>query len=543
LYIGNTLVNDVQPKDRNIAMVFQNYALYPQMTVYDNIAFSLRIKKLPKDEIDQKVRETAKILGIEQYLDRLPKALSGGQRQRVALGRAIVRDSQVFLLDEPLSNLDAKLRTQMRTEITKLHKKFQTTFIYVTHDQVEAMTMGTRIVVMKDGFIQQIDTPQNLYSYPKNKFVAGFIGTPQMNFYDAKLKYDNDKIVIEFIGKKISVKAEKLMKIDPEYLDGRTVCIGFRPQHITNTPDFVESHPDTVIDFKVQVTEELGSETNVFGDLKLNNKEEYISDTSTTVIARSDPAFPVQSDEIVKFAIDPDHIQLFDKDTEISIIPRIPELNKISVCYNGNINIYGFNISLPDAIAHKLTVNQNYICNIPSAAFYPCETGKIEANVYKEEIIGNKKLLTLLINRNVLFAIVDKNIIAKDKMHFDIDMKAISFHQNKNEILAALPTENKIYGTICKRKIKGNVTYGYKIGNDIIEIDTDTINRLINAAGRKIFSMEVVFSFSLYSGNAYDNGIKACYTETLDYGNEKFDAYDICGSRVYVPILKCKSNI
>ena len=196
LYIGDKLVNDVAPKDRDIAMVFQNYALYPHMTVYDNMAFGLKLRKIPKDEIDKKVREAAKILDIEHLLDRKPKALSGGQRQRVALGRAIVREPKVFLMDEPLSNLDAKLRVQMRTEISKLHKRLQTTFIYVTHDQTEAMTMGTRIVVMKDGVIQQVDTPQNIYDHPVNIFVAGFIGSPQMNFIDAKIVEKDGKVVV-----------------------------------------------------------------------------------------------------------------------------------------------------------------------------------------------------------------------------------------------------------------------------------------------------------------------------------------------------------
>ena len=196
LCIGDTVVNDVGPKERDIAMVFQNYALYPNMTVYENMAFGLKLRKIPKEEIDKKVREAARILGITEYLDRKPKAMSGGQRQRVALGRAIVREPKVFLLDEPLSNLDAKLRTAMRAEISKLHRKLQTTFIYVTHDQVEAMTMGTRIVVMKDGFVQQIDSPRNLYNFPCNKFVAGFIGTPQMNFFKGKLLKRGDKVTV-----------------------------------------------------------------------------------------------------------------------------------------------------------------------------------------------------------------------------------------------------------------------------------------------------------------------------------------------------------
>ena len=205
LYIGDKLVNDVEPKDRDIAMVFQNYALYPHMTVYDNMAFGLKLRKVPKQIIDERVKEAAAILGISDYLTRKPKALSGGQRQRVALGRAIVREPKVFLLDEPLSNLDAKLRAQMRTEISKLHARLATTFIYVTHDQVEAMTMGTRIVVMKDGFMQQVDTPQNLYDYPINQFVAGFIGTPQMNFFPATLTKSKNKVYVEFTNNKIAL--------------------------------------------------------------------------------------------------------------------------------------------------------------------------------------------------------------------------------------------------------------------------------------------------------------------------------------------------
>ena len=198
LMIGDLVVNDVEPKDRDIAMVFQNYALYPHMTVYDNIAFGLKLRKLPKDEIHRRVLEAAEILGITEYLGKKPKEMSGGQRQRVSLGRAIVREPKVMLLDEPLSNLDAKLRTQMRSEISKLHSKLNTTFIYVTHDQIEAMTMGTRIVVMKNGYVQQIDTPKNLYNYPGNKFVAGFIGTPQMNFFDGTLKKVGEKVEIAF---------------------------------------------------------------------------------------------------------------------------------------------------------------------------------------------------------------------------------------------------------------------------------------------------------------------------------------------------------
>ena len=230
LSIGGLVVNDVEPKDRDIAMVFQNYALYPHMTVYENIAFGLRLRKLPKEEIHKKVTEAAEILGITEYLDKKPKEMSGGQRQRVALGRAIVREPKVMLLDEPLSNLDAKLRTQMRAEILKLHKKLNTTFIYVTHDQVEAMTMGTRIVVMKEGYVQQTDAPKNLYDYPVNKFVAGFIGTPQMNFFKVKLTRSGEEVEILFTGcgAKTKVPYACLRKADPDVFGGIEMWLGIR---------------------------------------------------------------------------------------------------------------------------------------------------------------------------------------------------------------------------------------------------------------------------------------------------------------------------
>ena len=251
LYIGGKLMNDVEPKDRDIAMVFQSYALYPHMTVYENMAFSLKLKKLPKDEIDKKVREAAEILDITQYLDRKPKALSGGQRQRVAIGRAIVRDPAVFLMDEPLSNLDAKLRNQMRAEIIKLRQRINTTFIYVTHDQTEAMTLGDRIVIMKDGFIQQIGTPQEVFNHPYNLFVAGFIGTPQMNFFDAKLTKKNGKYCVEVDGETVELSEEKQAKLAANNVAEQDVTLGVRPEHIQLS--------DTGIAAKVDVSEMMGS--------------------------------------------------------------------------------------------------------------------------------------------------------------------------------------------------------------------------------------------------------------------------------------------
>lgn len=254
LWIGDKLVNNVAPKDRDIAMVFQNYALYPHMTVYDNMAFSLKLKKTPKDEIDRKVREAAEILDITQYLNRKPKALSGGQRQRVAIGRAIVRDPAVFLMDEPLSNLDAKLRNQMRAEIIKLRQKINTTFIYVTHDQTEAMTLGDRIVIMRDGFIQQIGTPQNVFDHPANLFVAGFIGTPQMNFFDAKLRKMGDVYSVEVCGAIIELPADKQAALKAAGAEAQEITLGIRPDHITLCEGGAAS-----INATVDVTELMGS--------------------------------------------------------------------------------------------------------------------------------------------------------------------------------------------------------------------------------------------------------------------------------------------
>ena len=254
LWIGDKLVNNVAPKDRDIAMVFQNYALYPHMTVYDNMAFSLKLKKTPKDEIDRKVREAAEILDITQYLNRKPKALSGGQRQRVAIGRAIVRDPAVFLMDEPLSNLDAKLRNQMRAEIIKLRQKINTTFIYVTHDQTEAMTLGDRIVIMRDGFIQQIGTPQNVFDHPANLFVAGFIGTPQMNFFDAKLRKMGDVYSVEVCGAIIELPANKQAALKAAGAEAQEITLGIRPDHITLCEGGAAS-----INATVDVTELMGS--------------------------------------------------------------------------------------------------------------------------------------------------------------------------------------------------------------------------------------------------------------------------------------------
>ena len=327
LYIDGKLVNDVVPKDRDIAMVFQNYALYPHMSVYDNMAFGLKLRKVPKEVIDQKVKAAAQILGITDYLSRKPKALSGGQRQRVALGRTIVREPQVFLLDEPLSNLDAKLRASMRTEISKLHARLATTFIYVTHDQVEAMTMGTRIVVMKDGFMQQVDTPQNLYDYPVNLFVAGFIGTPQMNFFrDSRLVSDGKKVYISIIGgNKVLLPKSVVARIKniEEYLDtDKSIVLGVRPEDIHQDQMFISNSPDTVIKARIEVIEKLGAETQIYCEVDHEGKQSSIVDASTQMIAKISSRAVVALNEVIDLAFDANHLHMFDEETEASILER-----------------------------------------------------------------------------------------------------------------------------------------------------------------------------------------------------------------------------
>jgi len=309
IYIGDKLVNDMAPKDRDIAMVFQNYALYPHMSVYDNMAFGLKLRKMPKDEIKQKVTDVAKTLDIEHLLDRKPKALSGGQRQRVALGRAIVRNPKVFLMDEPLSNLDAKLRVQMRTEIAKLHHKLQTTFIYVTHDQTEAMTMGTRIVVMKDGLAQQVDTPHNIYEHPVNMFVAGFIGSPQMNFMEAKALEQNGEVVLSFDNESIILPKDKAQILKDKSFIGKTVVMGIRPEDIDDDISFIEKNKNSVIEAKVEVAELMGAETNI-----------YLSKGDTSIVARVNGSSIAKVGDIIKIALDTNKIHVFDKETENTII-------------------------------------------------------------------------------------------------------------------------------------------------------------------------------------------------------------------------------
>ena len=307
LYIDGKLVNDVEPKDRDIAMVFQSYALYPHMSIYDNMAFGLKLRKMPKAEIDKRVREAARILDIEHLLDRKPKLLSGGQRQRVAMGRAIVREPKVFLMDEPLSNLDAKLRVQMRLEISKLHQRLQSTIIYVTHDQTEAMTLGTRIVVMKDGVIQQVDSPQNLYDYPDNLFVAGFIGLPQMNFIDATVVKEGGELFLEYGDHhRVILTPERATKL-ADYV-GREVTFGIRPEDVFASEKYEAAHEHNTVEASVRVFEMLGAEVFL-----------YLTVDGFDVTCREHPSTKAKPGDIMSISFDVNKIHVFDKETQMTI--------------------------------------------------------------------------------------------------------------------------------------------------------------------------------------------------------------------------------
>jgi len=305
LYIDDEMMNDVAPKDRNIAMVFQNYALYPHMNVYDNMAFGLKLRKFPKDEIERRVQRAADILGLKPYLDRKPKALSGGQRQRVALGRAIVRDAKVFLMDEPLSNLDAKLRVTMRSELIKLHESLDTTTIYVTHDQIEAMTMATRIVVMKDGYIQQVGEPKEIYDFPNNIFVGGFIGTPPMNFVNGKFSSKGTFISGDF---ELELPKPQVDLLKAKGYEDKPVVLGIRPEYISDKQLELDANPKTTFTFEVDVAELLGSETIIYTNI--NDQK---------LVAKVDARADLKIGSKVDLALKLNYCHFFDPETELRI--------------------------------------------------------------------------------------------------------------------------------------------------------------------------------------------------------------------------------
>lgn len=445
LYIGDNVVNDSEPKDRDIAMVFQNYALYPHMNVYDNMAFGLKLRHVPNDEIHKKVLWAAKILKLTDYLDRKPKEMSGGQRQRVSLGRAILRNPKVFLLDEPLSNLDAKLRTEMRSEISKLHNQLQTTFIYVTHDQVEAMTMGTRIVVMKLGYVQQIDTPQNLYNYPINKFVAGFIGTPQMNFFEATmLRTDNEvKITFDYCENKLTVPFNDLLKVRPRYLNGKNhIIVGLRCENISLDPEIIKKSKN-LMKVKVSHFEELGNETLVYGDMNMAG-DGFVESSTRVIIKSYNGSLGLKQGDVIDAAFDLTKAQFFNRENENSISPRVPVENVFDCSIEkGVISFLGNSLKLPNAIKCKDLSDAQLFIPTKAINF----DGDIETVVVDFEEINGVKLAHLKIKDRVFFAIVDKVYKVNEKVKIGFDFKQISIKVNDKDVVVPLPVYDEYIGS------------------------------------------------------------------------------------------------
>ena len=535
LRIDDEIVNDFEPKDRNIAMVFQNYALYPHMSVYENMAFSLRTMRMPNDQIHEKVLEAAEILGITEYLERKPKALSGGQRQRVALGRAIVRNPKVFLLDEPLSNLDAKLRAAMRAEISRLHEKLGTTFIYVTHDQVEAMTMGSRIVVMKDGYVQQIDTPTNLYKYPGNMFVAGFIGTPQMNFFEGTVTKTGDDVRFALdCGTNIDMKYIQADKVPVKYMDGaHKIVFGIRPDdvrvHDSNNYDDGSWAPAKAI---VSVVEVLGGETLIYANLNLQTPDAQ----EGAIIIKTNPDTEYRRGDIIDIEISRRKFHVFDKETEQSIRKRIPDENVINVSIaDGVLHFEGQSFRLPAAVACADSKLEEI--SMPVGAL-TLGQGEGNATVQWIETIGKKTLYFLKVGEMTLFSLEEgeARFQVGDDVRFDIDFSQVAMNAQNVKPLCMV---NTLDGKFTKEKDVSRKFYHFymNIGEEKL-IPTDRIcEKVFACKGNAIFHtpLEYVVSvkdLSVLPAGSAANALTGTVQSILDYGREKYAVIDVHGQTV-----------
>ena len=536
LRIDDEIVNDFEPKDRNIAMVFQNYALYPHMSVYENMAFALRTAHENKEVIHEKVMEAAAILGITEYLERKPKALSGGQRQRVALGRAIVRNPKVFLLDEPLSNLDAKLRAAMRSEISRLHERLGTTFIYVTHDQVEAMTMGTRIVVMKDGFVQQIDTPVNLYKYPDNVFVAGFIGTPQMNFFDGTVIKEGDDVTFNLdCGASVGMKYVQADKVPVKYMDGNhKVVFGIRPDDVrvkndTNYDDGSWAPAKAV----VSVVEVLGGETLIYANLNLNTPDAE----EGAIIIKASPDTIVRRGDILDIEISRRKFHVFDKETEMSIRKRIPEASYIRAnVEDGKLTFEGQAFEMPSAVKCDNATDVETVIPI-SALTLGAGAGK--ANVQWVENVEGKNLYFLKVGDLTMFSLEEgeARFKAGDIVDFDIDFTKVGI-----EALGIAPINltNTLDGTFTKEKDKSRKFYNFymNVGTAKLIPTVPACEKIFACKGSKIFRtpLEYIFDASVVTVTPHEEGATDVLTGTVseirDYGFVRYATIDTEGQKV-----------
>lgn len=522
LRIDNEIVNDFEPKDRNIAMVFQNYALYPHMSVYENMAFSLRTMHMPNDEIHAKVIEAAEILGITEYLDRKPKALSGGQRQRVALGRAIVRNPKVFLLDEPLSNLDAKLRAAMRAEISRLHERLGTTFIYVTHDQVEAMTMGTRIVVMKDGYVQQIDSPINLYKYPDNMFVAGFIGTPQMNFFDAKIVKKGENVTFKLnCGTDVDMTYVQADKVPLKYMDGaHPVVFGIRPDAVrVDTPDCT---PDQWAKAKavVSVVEVLGGETLLYANLNLDTPD--AKEGQIIIKAEADCFF--RRGDIVDIAISKRKFHVFDKTTERSIRRRMPEENMIACSVkDGKICFADVALTLPPALACANAADVELVMPVSAITL---GQGEGRAKLQWVEDVDGKTLYFLKAGDLTVFAVEEgaPRYAIGDEVAFDVDMCQIRLEACG---ITPIRLQNAVSGTFIKEKNGKKYDFYMDMAGHKLTPAASICQKLFACMGTKIFRTPVEYLFDAASIAVISEAVEhrtmtGKVTNILDYGYVKY---------------------
>ena len=536
LRIDDEIVNDFEPKDRNIAMVFQNYALYPHMSVYENMAFALRTAHEKKEVIHEKVMEAAAILGITEYLERKPKALSGGQRQRVALGRAIVRNPKVFLLDEPLSNLDAKLRAAMRSEISRLHERLGTTFIYVTHDQVEAMTMGTRIVVMKDGFVQQIDTPVNLYKYPDNVFVAGFIGTPQMNFFDGTVIKEGDDVTFNLdCGASVGMKYVQADKVPVKYMDGNhKVVFGIRPDDVrvkndTNYDDGSWAPAKAV----VSVVEVLGGETLIYANLNLDTPDAE----EGAIIIKASPDTIVRRGDILDIEISRRKFHVFDKETEMSIRKRIPEASYIRAnVEDGKLTFEGQAFEMPSAVKCDNATDVETVIPI-SALTLGAGAGK--AKVQWVENVEGKNLYFLKVGDLTMFSLEEgeARFKAGDIVDFDIDFTKVGI-----EALGIAPINltNTLDGTFTKEKDKSRKFYNFymNVGAAKLIPTVPACEKIFACKGSKIFRtpLEYIFDASVVTVTPHEEGATDVLTGTVseirDYGFVRYATIDTEGQKV-----------
>ena len=541
-YIDGQLANQLEPKDRDMAMVFQNYALYPHMTVYENMAFGLKIRHIPKTEIETRVNEAAAILDIKDQLTKKPKAMSGGQRQRVALGRAIVRKPKVFLLDEPLSNLDAKLRSSMRSEIIRLHNVLQTTFIYVTHDQVEAMTMGSKIVVMRDGVIQQVDTPMNLYDYPNNIFVAGFIGTPQMNFLDAKLSFNDKKEIELHLGSKvITCPKDTFKKLDllNVYMN-KEVKLGIRPEHLLLSKEEKNSLPATI-----NIVEALGNDCNLIVETKDGLK--------MTIKTLRDDTLKVGDQINVTF--DFNKIHLFDKETEHTLLDRIPlHSTLVAQVKKDELNILGKKIKLGEVLENLLPKDKNLFVTLNSKSI--AEGKDFVLPIINKEQIGDKWLNTLQNKDEILFVLTDEYYYG-DKFEFSLRQEELTVYDEEFNKLAHPVIEDNIIdgkllpvkrnmlfakhtmmteaeyqrmvelananGEKTPRSSHRNVRlFNYSLLNETFVPEDEAVIKIYALLGKKFHLHDVKFSVPVDKIEIGEEGILGVVKEVHDYGTAKY---------------------